>query len=174
MGLKIGPHDWPSPSPRIPKTQNPIFVGDYRRTLWAAPLLRPWPAAALRPPTPSTTTYSPVLEHPATRYPTLRIHLSFRFEFICFSFFFSLSRYLVVLIAWCVGARLILRVLGEGVGEEADGGGVCRPPIPGGVQAGAGWIRQTVPLDLGNSFFFFLLACGCFNRETWKFCCFLL
>lgn len=72
-------------------------------------------------------------------------------------FFFSLSRYLVVLIAWCVGARLILRVLGEGVGEEADGGGVCRPPIPGGVQAGAGWIRQTVPLDLGNSFFFFCL-----------------
>lgn len=74
-----------------------------------------------------------------------------------FLFFFSLCRYLVVLIAWCVGARLILRVLREGVGEEADGGGVCRPPIPGGVQAGAGWIRQTVPLDLGNSFFFFYL-----------------
>lgn len=112
------------------------------------------------------STSSPAFEPPATRYPTLLIHLSFRFDFR--AFFFSTVGGVDSLL--CV--RFVLRLLWEGVG-----GGVGRPPIRGGVQAGAGWVRQALPLDLGNFFLFFclffsLLACGCFDCGRLEICCF--
>lgn len=166
MGLNLGPYEvfsFATPG----KMQNPIFVGEFRRTLWVARHLRSSLPAVLRPSTPST-------QRPRRRSSLLlqgtRLSSSTSLFVSIFVHFFS--RYLVVLIACCVGVRFVLRLLWEGVG-----GGVGRPPIRGGVQAGSGWVRQALPLNLGYFFLFFclffsLLACGCFDCGRLEICCF--
>lgn len=166
MGLNLGPYEvfsFATPG----KMQNPIFVGEFRRTLWVARHLRSSLPAVLRPSTPST-------QRPRRRSSLLlqgtRLSSSTSLFVSIFVHFFS--RYLVVLIACCVGVRFVLRLLWEGVG-----GGIGRPLYAAECKQDRDeYVRRCsstwVTFFLFFCLFFSLLACGCFDCGRLEICCF--